>query len=616
MCGIAGIVVGKGSDSSIDPNNIVSEMIAMISHRGPDGAGLVSRKNTVLGHARLSIVDISGGVQPMCFNDDTSLVFNGEIYNSHELRCELESVGVKFLTSHSDTEVIYQGFIKFGYRFFKKLRGMYALAILDGNTDELYLARDSRGIKPLYIYECNGVFAFGSEPKVFKSIGVGLKNNITVDGLSKYLKHRVVVGPATFFQGVKKILPGQVIKLNIRTMEQTEVEPFALEKAGKVYPTDFNSAIDGVDRVLKDAVRSHLVSDVKVGLFLSGGVDSSIIAAIAAQMGVKDAYTIATKSGLDESRYAKMVAKKFNLNLKILTLDDQDFLSGLQRWSFLNDDPVADPSALALLMLSDFAAKDGTKVVLAGDGADELFGGYNAYTRFFVLKSMLRFLPKSLLSVFFGSDPRSLDYLKQSGNIRFMGSAHSSSDQLTSSLIKNVDLSNDYLEKLFLYTRQFTVSDKNDDLMVDQVIRLGDDILPRTDRATMGASLECRVPFLDEAVVAFANGLSPKYKTGYFGLKRKDILKRYALELGVPKQCIYRSKLGFELPLNEWLRGSLKVLVVKYLNKKSLSLFDYDEVKALYENLENNKLATSAIWHWLTLELWNESHCSESGEGS
>ena len=600
MCGLSGWVSFAKNSLPSNIGDTTNLMLDAIAYRGPDDRGTLSGKCFSLGHVRLSILDDQGGKQPMSLVEGFSLVFNGEIYNAGELRKELQSQGCTFLSNHSDTEVIYQGFLHEGSAFFSRLSGMFALALYDHTNRKMYLARDRSGIKPLYYLIRDDILYFSSEPKSFKILS--LKPNLSTRNLSNYFRNRVCIGTETLFSGVQRVLPGQLIEYS------GELNFFPLSNNYQGFTVSSNDPpLKQLSRVLDAAIKRQVVADVPVGIYLSGGVDSSIISAYASNYGVKEAFTLSTDSPLDESVYASLVADRFGLKLNILKITASDFISQLSEWQYLNDDPIADPSAFALLLLSKYAQKKGIKVMLAGDGADELFGGYNAYSRFLFINTLSRILPrhwcKSLLPK---RDPRLCDYLSI-GNLRFMGSAHSVTFDLYKYIFK--DKQSEYLNPdYFAYNHTFQY-DSRRWLDIDKPIRLACDILPRTDRASMGASIEARVPFLDEYVVDFAQSLTYDNFFGKSFLGRKHILKRLAIDIGIPRSCVYRKKLGFELPLKDWILSDLRPIIDSKMKLQSIDQLDYRMLKSLYVSLQHpghHPLAVSAIWHWLTLELWFE----------
>ena len=486
MCGLLCLI----KKQELQLEKFVIQGLKSMAHRGPDADGIITFGKVSMGHLRLSIIDKSGGHQPMQLDDRYTLLYNGEIYNAKELRKELEIKNVIFTSDHSDTEVIYRGFQFEGVNFFKKLSGMFSIVIYDKFERKVYAIRDLVGIKPLYFLNNLNAYGFASEIKGFKDLNISK----SLKSIDQVFLNRSTIGSDTLFNEISRVNPGELISIDLDNMNFFRSKNFL--KFSKIKKKDFKNL--QLSSVIENAVKRQIVADVKVGIFLSGGVDSSIIAAFASRYGVKDAFTISTDSVLDEAKYAKLVANKFNLNLHILTLSGSDFLKQFNRWSILNDDPVSDPSAYALLLLSDFAKSKGFKVLLAGDGADELFGGYNAHTRFIWAKRLRKFFGKLLSISFLSSrDPRLYDYMIMN-NFSYLGAAHASDTRLISDILvsKNnkLQIFDENKNKIGLYN-------SNKWLQRDLEIRLPCDILNRTDRATMGASIEARVQFLDDEAI-------------------------------------------------------------------------------------------------------------------
>jgi asparagine synthase (glutamine-hydrolysing) len=604
MCGIAGII-GASTPNNTNNELKINTMLDQIFYRGPDQRGVWLDNYVALGHLRLSILDIEGGLQPMQFDSSIVLIYNGEIYNAPELRKELVDAGQKFVSDHSDTEVIYRGYQSFGLNYFKKLEGMFAIAIYDKKVKCLYLVRDRSGIKPIY-YQVNlGQVLFASEPKCFE--GCGLKKDITKEKLIEYFTFRTCLAPNTFFKDICKVRPGELIEINVDTQKVSVIDNLNNDIEWKIRPSGDRYEINNLESAIDASIKRQVVADVKIGIYLSGGIDSSIIAALASKHGVKDAFTISTNSGFDESEYAKKVADKFGLNLNILNIDNKDFINNLEDWTLVNDDPIADPSALALMILSKYAASKGCKVMLAGDGADELFGGYNAHLRFLAAKSIRNIFPKFITKKMVNTgDPRFNEYMMQK-ELRYLGSAH----PVDSHLLKEIfDFNNDFINNEYLYSNYNSNSNSSNHwLEIDRLYRLADDILPRTDRASMFASIEARVPFLDEHVLRQAMIIPDFERFGSFNMERKVVLKKIALRLGVPSECVNRKKLGFELPIEDWLKNEFSEIVTKKLISKNISEINYDAVGKIYKLLgskRSHRLSVGFLWHWLTLELWYE----------
>lgn len=586
MCGILGVF---SSDFSL---NRLRELGLWQSHRGPDAWGEYRDGNLYLGHNRLSIIDPEYGSQPMKTADEhLVIVYNGEIYNHRALKKELISGEMAFQTDHSDTEVILQGYKKWGVNIVNKLRGMFAFAIYDKSKKKIFLARDAVGIKPLYYYKGDGDFIFSSEIKPIVSFKD--QNSLNNRELGNYFLYRSVPGNATLFKDIKKVLPGHFLHIDMDDHTFSEHQYFELD-------FDINSRVEqkDIERTIRDSVTDHLVSDVPVGVFLSGGVDSSLVSAFASEERDIKAFNIGLNSKGDETPFAKRAADYLNIGLTTRYLDARDFVNYFDRWMYHNDDPVADPSALALMALSEFVHEENYKVMLAGEGADELFIGYNSYLKFVIMKKYLAYIPGiySIVGSFF---PRVKDY---KGTDRFPGTAHVAS---------KTELNNLFTDAFRYDQNEPSEADYHGGLVSkmkesDQRIRLPNDLLSRTDRATMAYSVEARVPFLINGVIEMANNLSLEQLINVWRLEGKKILKEVASN-HLPKDIIYRKKMGFGLPLEEWLRGTFNNKIHHYLEEQKIDQLNYDYLKYKYGKLDN----TAFIWAWLILEQWHRNWIDE-----
>ena len=355
---------------------------------------------------------------------EVAVVFNGEIYNYRSLWRELEGKGRRFRTDHSDTEVILNGYREWGLEVFERLEGMFAVAIWDASEGRLVLARDRAGIKPLYYaYLSGGGLIFASEPKAI--LGSGLVSPcLETTALAEYFTHRAVSAPRTLWRGVSKLPPAH-------TLCWSERAPSVVKRYWSPAPASpsrmrIGEAVEAIESELSQAVESHLAADVPVGIYLSGGIDSSLVAALAARRAKPHAFTIGVDSALDETPYAAEVARRFGLPHHVLRVRPDDFAAALDGWVYFNDDPVSDPSALALLLLSRVARQKGMKVMLTGEGADELFCGYGSYVRYMAI-SAIRRIPLAARALRMGPwrfDDRTLEYLEQTGEPLFAGTGH------------------------------------------------------------------------------------------------------------------------------------------------------------------------------------------------
>lgn len=544
MCGIAGLIQ-KFPNPEIRDIFVATAQSALRS-RGPDAQTAVTYHDCVtLIHTRLAIIDVEGGSQPIA-DEQGAIILNGEIYNYADLRHPADTY-----KTHSDTEVLLKGLHRQGIDFLQQADGMFAFAHYDFATRVLVLARDRFGIKPLYIYQDDEIFAFSS---TLAPLMLFSKRRINTQALQDYYLFRAARAPHTIFDDIQELDAGQY--------RQFDVGNFALQRPKRWLPAFLPSrhitkepeALELLDEAMKTSIKRHLVSDVPVGTFLSGGVDSSLITALAAQHNpALSAFTLGfTDAQFDESAYASSVCKNLGIRHHVLRADSRVFIDIFEKWASIQDDVVADPSALMLYKISEHAREAGFKVLLSGEGADELFAGYNQHfrfslaTRFAPIGQYLSFIPK-ILNAVNPEKTRRLQYAHQMTDTReFYGTGMIFEPYSARTLFSSATIPHPVAHTL------------SDALLHDQQYRLPNDLLTRTDRATMGASIEARVPFLCAGVQEAANSISTDLLLK--GRLQKALLKKYA-ERYVPHTCIYRPKVGFDLPLAHWLRNEMKPLV-------------------------------------------------------
>jgi len=608
MCGICGIL-SRQPRTTGDLRHAVRRMGAWQLHRGPDAWGEHVTDRLALGHNRLAILDIACGQQPMASADGlVHLVFNGEIYNYRQLWRELETRGHRFRTDHSDTEVILNGYLEWNDAVFAKLDGMFAIAIWDERKQQLLLARDHIGIKPLYIANLDdGGLAFASEPKAL--IGSRLIQPVLrPEGIAEYFLHRAPSGPATLWNNVRKITPG-TWQAYVPATGLQPPRPFWQPAAEPQHTLTFADAQDQLAAHLDATVESHLISDVPVGIFLSGGVDSSLIAALMARHSKLQAFTIGSDSDLDESQHAATVAKHLGLPFYCRRVRGEDYVARFDDWTYINDDPSADPSALALMLLAESARDHGMKVMLAGEGGDELFGGYNSYLRYAAFHALSRLPAGRLLARFapFAAEPRGQDYrrLIQQHRLHFLGTGHLTDLQTRLNLLDPAlhpfirAMDNDTMPTMP------AAGPLRRAMLADELIRLPNDLLMRTDRATMFYALEARVPLLANDIIDWANRLPDNFCVRLLGKTTKPLLKSLAAAR-VPASAIDRPKRGFDLPLRDWLRTSFSDIQQQFLRDQRVPSLNYTTVRGLSESLATDKSAFIAgqVWAWIILEQW------------
>jgi asparagine synthase (glutamine-hydrolysing) len=553
MCGISGFF----HYDRTRPADLATlrRMRAVTSHRGPDDQGEYLEGPVALGFNRLSIIDLSGGHQPMC-NEDGSvwIVFNGEIYNFAELRAQLMARGHRFRT-RSDTETIVHAWEEYGPGCVSRLRGMFAFVIWDARQHRLFGARDRMGIKPFYYYNDGNLFAFASEIKALLEVP-GVPHELNSAAVHEFLRRRYVIAPQTMFRGISKLEPGHTIDI---TPAGSHVYAYWDVPAESPEPIGESEALERVDTLFTEALRLHLVADVPLGAFLSGGVDSSCVVAMMARLGVAKikTFSIGYDSPESELAYARTVARQFGTDHHELKLTSLAFREVLPRIVWHMDEPVGDPAAIPLLFLSEFARRHVT-VVLSGEGSDEIFGGYPIYRRMLAYERWNRMPLAGAAGKLIGlaaGDTKIRKYADMLGSpleSRYGGVGGLFSESQTTRMLRSPNGHVDGVAAA--YARCSGRSALGRMSYVDLKTWLADDLLVKADRMTMGKSLELRVPFLDHHLVEFAASLPAGLKVR--GSVTKYLLKKWAERL-LPRQIIYRTKRGFPVPTRSWFRGDL-----------------------------------------------------------
>ena len=597
MCGIVGVY-------GISDKNLVKRMCNRIVHRGPDDEGYYVDDYVSLGMRRLSIIDLSTGKQPI-FNEDGSIVvvFNGEIYNFREIRKELEQRGHRFYTN-TDTEVIVHAYEEYGYDCLKKFNGMFGIALWDANKKELFIARDRIGIKPLYYTVVDGNFIFSSEIKCILECGVG--KTIDKIALANYFALRYIPAPRTIFEGIKKLEPGHYMVIrngNIEKKRYWRLE-YKPNDGGEEYFTE------KVLEMLKTSVRRRLVSDVPLGAFLSGGIDSSTVVALMSELMDEPVKTFSVGfegEELDETPYARIVAEHFGTDHHEIFVDIND-LSILPKIIYHLDEPLADPAVIPTYLISELARKK-VKVVLTGEGGDEAFGGYEKYLHEQRMLKILSCLPDCLRRLCKKLGARLEDRKNKLGlYLSFIG-AKSNQEESYYFRLKNIDWGSCWLvnggkdEVRELVRKSFDNRDYISNMLYyDIQYWLPDDLLMKIDKMTMAKSLEARVPYLDYEFLQFAYNIPPRIKLGNSG---KYILKK-AVQKILPKEIIYRKKHGFDVPISRWFRED-NDLIQKYMDESILKEVEYINVKEVYRLWDLHKRGKDfglALWKVLCYSIW------------
>lgn len=624
MCGITGILAFN--EIGTQYLNKVSAATYSLLKRGPDGEGIYFNKNVALGHRRLSIIDTSNAAaQPLTESTERyTIVFNGEIFNYKQLRKLLESKGVKFM-SQSDTEVLLQLYISEKEKCLEQLDGEFAFAIYDSQNEELFLARDRFGIKPMYYYKDDERFVFGSELKALMAFDI--PKAIDKTALQLYFHLNYIPSPYSIFENVKKLESGTYMKVNLKGISEIKKYysiPYTSEL--KNIP-NYESAQKTFKSLLESSVQQRMIADVPLGTFLSGGIDSSIITAIAAQNTKHlNSFSIGFKDEplFDETEHAQLLATKYKTNHTVFQLSNNDLFANLQQVLDYTDEPFADSSALAVNILSMHTKKHVT-VALSGDGADELFAGYNKHAAELKARaggikaslvksshSILKQLPKSRNSKT-GNKIRQLEKfaegMKMSAQERYWQWAKWSgyaNEQLFTKKY-NIGIDKNEFEKSKSNILKNISSDYNSVLLTDMQLVLENDMLVKVDRMSMSQSLEVRVPFLDNKIVDFAFSLPANYKID--SKSRKKIIRDTFKDL-LPPELLSKKKQGFEIPMLKWFKTDLKSMITNELLEDKFideqGIFNLDEIKKLKAQLFSNNPndAVEKVWALIVFQYW------------
>ena len=600
MCGIAGFVNNKK-----DKQKIIKKMTDKIVHRGPDAEGFYIDDNIALGHRRLSIIDLGGGDQPIYNEDKTALVvFNGEIYNYIELKDELEKKGHKFKTK-SDTEVLIHGYEEWKDKLPKKLRGMFAFAIYDIKNKTLFLARDNFGIKPLYYYENNNTFMFASEIKSFLE-HPDFKKELNKDLIGPYLSFSFTPTKETLFKGVYRVDPGTSITFKDGKITTNRYYSLEFNQKNMTY----DKAVSDIDKLMKESVEKHMLSDVEVGSFLSSGVDSSYLVALARP---DKTYTVGyTDQKYNEIEYAKTLTKELNINNTSKIITKEEYLKIIPKIMYHLDEPTSDPAAVALYFVAKLASKD-VKVVLSGEGADEFFGGYNTYHNEFDLSwySKVPYFIRHTIALICSHLPevRGINFLVRRGmklEDNYIGVSKVFSEKETKKFLKytskykNKDITKEVYD-------EFSNKDNVTKMQaIDINFWLIKDILQKADRMTMANSLEGRVPFIDKEVFSYASSLPFEYKVTKENTK---VALRDAAKKVIPTEAYKKKKLGFPVPLRAWMKEKEFYEEIKNTFNKNIAseIFEHNYIMKLLDDHVNNKKDNyKKVWTIYCFLKWYE----------
>lgn len=600
MCGFVGYI-----NKEKDKKDNIKKMADLIAHRGPDSEGYYTDENIALGFRRLSIIDLNNGSQPI-YNEDKSkvIIFNGEIYNFEPLREDLIKKGHTF-TTKTDTEVILHGYEEYGEKILDKLRGMFAFVIYDKNTKELFAARDFYGIKPFYYAKMGNTFIFGSEIKSFL-IHPHFKKELNSKMLEYYLTFQYSPGNETFFKNVYKLMPGHYLKYKNGKLE---VKKYYEIKFKEDKTKTYDEWKKGIKQRLADSIKAHKISDVEVGSFLSSGVDSSFIAA---SSDVDKTFTVGfNNEKYSEISYAKDLSEKINTQNISKVITKEEYFKKLPNIIYYMDEPVADPSAIALYFVTELASEN-VKVSLSGEGADEIFGGYNIYQEpltdawYYKLPYPIRFVIGKVASIF--PHKRGINFLIRRGKKledRFVGNAFIFNNREVKKILKNKrqtkgfqDLTKPYYEK---------VKDKDEVTKMQYIdfnFWLIGDILTKADKMSMANSLEVRVPFLDRPLIDYALGLPTEFKTDKNTTKK--IFRDIASEV-LEDKVSTKKKLGFPVPIRVWLKEDETYESVRKVFMQDNKFFSQKAILKLLDDHKKGKADNSRkIWTIYVFLIWYE----------
>ncbi|MGT2716245.1 asparagine synthase (glutamine-hydrolyzing) [Streptococcus respiraculi] len=605
MCGFVGFY-----SNTITDKNVVKVMSDQIAHRGPDSDGYYFDKGINFGFRRLSIIDLSEGSQPILNeSNDIAIIFNGEIYNYQEIREDLVQKGYHFKT-HTDTEVILHGYEEYGEEgILSRLRGMFAFTIWDSKQEKLFGARDHFGIKPYYYSVLGEDFIFGSEVKSFLHFP-NFEKKINEEALKHYLVFQYNPLEETFFKGVKKLRPGHYYTYQNGKLDINRYYTISLDYEDLT----FDETVSKIEKEVEQSVEYHKISDVEVGSFLSGGVDSSYVVATALP---NKTFSVGfDNEGFDETMYAKELSDTLGIQNYSKIISPDEFFEGIEKVQYFSDEPHANLSAVPLYFLSKLASKQ-VKVVLSGEGADELFAGYNEYEEALPQK-VYKLLPFSLRQLLYRKlkdkphfrGKSIITKYGQKVEDRYIGQAEIMSDDQANTLLqgkyKNSVKSSDLTKKY--YDEVKDMDDVSKKLYLDMNMWIVDDILLKADKMTMANSIELRVPLLDKKMWELARTIPVKHKVN--GTTTKYAFRR-AAKNKLPESWAKRRKLGFVVPFVNWIKEERYYNIVKETFNKDFvgEFFDVKQINGLlddhYNNVENNGRKVYTIYAFLK---WYEQY--------
>ena len=627
MCGICGIA-GQLNNKQIY-RDIISKMLESIYHRGPDDEGIFMDKEIILGIRRLSIIDLENGHQPMTNEDGTVwTVFNGEIYNFLDLRESLKKKGHIFKT-HSDTEVILHLYEEKDLELVNMLQGMFAFAIWDKKKSKIILARDRFGIKPLYYTVINDILVFASELKSILAFPE-VKKEINPLALDNYLSLEYIPSPQSIFKNVYKLPPAHILTFKDQAINLTKY--WKLEKQDSIVAKNELEAKERLLGLLKQSIKKHFISDVPIGIYLSGGIDSSSIVAISKELFPYPVKTFSIdfkEDSFDESKYSKEIASRFNTEHEHRLFDSADMIKALPQIVKMLDEPFADASIFPTYLLSKFS-KDYIKVALSGDGGDEIFAGYPTYLAHNFVK-YYKFIPYFIRRKIIEKLVKKIPVSHRNFSLDFILKKFISGAEIDDFFCRHIVWMGafDESEKKYLcrgglidnrenemYPSGLNLKKEADLLTMIQKLDidtyLEGDILVKTDRASMMNSQEVRIPYLDHELVEFVFNLPASWRIKNFTTK---YIFKETMNGRLPKNIINRKKKGFGVPIAFWIKNQLKDLVLDTLNKDQINrqgLFNYDYIKEILDqHLKGKADNRKKIWNIFMFELWYREYIGQ-----
>ena len=606
MCGFTGFV-----DKIDNKEKIINDMADIIKHRGPDSCGYYTDSDVALGFRRLSIIDLNNGSQPI-YNEDSSLVivFNGEIYNYQILREELIKCGHKFKTN-TDTEVILHGYEEYHEKVLDKLRGMFSFVIYDKSEKQIFAARDFYGIKPFYYYLNNDEFMFSSEIKSFLG-HPNFEKKLNKKMLENYLTFQYSVGEDTFFSNVYKLRPGHYLIYKDGNLEINKYYELKLEPDDSL---SFEEYEKGIREKLDDSIKAHKISDVEVGSFLSSGVDSSLIATLSE---VDKTFTVGFENkNYSEIDYAKDLSSKINTKNISKVITKEEYFDSLSDIMYYMDEPLADPSCIALYFVTKIASEN-LKVCMSGEGADEIFGGYNIYSEpysvawYYKIPFPIRKIIGSVASLF--KHKRGVNFLIRRGQKledRYVGNAFIFNNKEVDKILSYKKYGNGYQD----LTKPYYSKIKNyDEVMKMQYIDFNfwliGDILLKADKMSMANSLEVRVPYLDKELIEFARHIPTKYKVDKDTTKK--CFRKVANEV-LEDKVSNKKKLGFPVPIRNWIKEEDIYNKIKNRFENASEFFNTKEIIKLLDQHKNGEYDNSRkIWTIYIFLIWYDRYFGEA----